>query len=132
MIESNVEFIELPIPSGENQRFRIFYVSENKKSQVMNGFQNMPDERKDEIKTLIIKMATVNNFMSPKIRWHLKTKYKYGELKPKGHRFFFFINENNIIFFRYSEKKADSLGDKFYKNIEKLKRRYDNEFKKRI
>jgi hypothetical protein len=98
----------------------------------MDGFQSMPKGTMDEVKDLIIKMATVENFKSPKIKWRLR-QYTYGELKPKGHRFFFFIKfGNNIIFFRYSEKKTDSLGDVFYKNTEMQKRRYESEFEKRI
>jgi len=132
MAEHEVEFRELPIPSEENQIYRVFYVIERGRSQVMDGFQTMTDQRKDEVKALIIKMATVENFESLKIRWSLKKKYKYGELKPRGHRLFFFVKQRNIIFFRYARKKTNSLGDKFYKYTENLKRRYENEFEKRL
>jgi len=132
MTEHEVEFRELPIPSEENQIFRIFYVIERGRSQVMDGFQTMTDQRKDEVKDLIIKMATVESFESQKIRWRLKKKYSYGELKPKGHRLFFFLKKGNIIFFRYAVKKSDSLGDKFYRETEIFKRRYENEFEKRL
>jgi hypothetical protein len=132
MTEHEIEFRELPLPSGENQIFRIFYVIDKGRSQVMDGFQTMTDQRKDEVKTLIIKMATVEGFESQKIRWHLQKKYTYGELKPKGHRIFFFVKQGNIIFFRYSRKKTESLGDKFYRETEILKRRYENGFEKRL
>ncbi len=132
MDEGNIEFRELTLPSKENHIFRVFYIIENGRSQVMDGFQSMPIGTMDQVKDLIIKMATVENFKSPKIRWRLR-KYAYGELKPKGYRFFFFIKfGNNIILFRYSKKKADSLGDAFYKDIEMQKRRYEGEFEKRI
>lgn len=132
MTEHDIEFRKLPLPSEENQIFRIFYVIEKSRSQVMDGFQAMTDQKKDEVKALIIKMATAENFESQKIRWRLKKKYKYGELKPKGHRLFFFVKQGNIIFFRYARKKTNSLGDKFYRETEMLKRRYENEFEKRL
>ncbi len=132
MAEHDIEFRKLPLPSEENQIFRIFYVIEKGRSQVMDGFQTMTDQRKDEVKTLIIKMATVEGFKSQKIRWRLKKRYKYGELKPKGHRVFFFVKQGNIIFFRYARKKTDSLGDKFYRETDILKRRYENEFEKKL
>lgn len=133
MYNNQIEFEELSIQTDQNQLFRVFYVVDNERSQVMDGFREMIKDKKDETKDLIIKMATVKNFKSNKIRWRLQSKYTYGELKPKGHRFFFFLkSEDNIIFFRYSKKKTHSLGDKFYKNTESLKRRYESEFEKTI
>jgi len=132
MIEHEIEFRELTLPSEENQIFIIFFVIEKGRSQVMNGFRTMTDQEKDEVKDLIIKMATVVDFKSQKIRWRLQKRYTYGELKPRGHRLFFFLKEGNIIFFRYAKKKSDSLGDTFYRETEILKRRYENEFEKRL
>ncbi|HED08022.1 MAG TPA: hypothetical protein ENI57_07905 [Ignavibacteria bacterium] len=108
----------------------IFIVVENNKSRVIENFTNLDDNTKDDIKDLISKMATVPNFKSPKIRPILKG-YSFGEIKPKPHRFFFFKKSgNNIIFFNYVLKKKDSLGDKFYKKLEKEKNRYEKEFQK--
>ena len=133
MSNNQIEFKELPIKSDQNPLFRVFYVVENRRSQVIEGFREMTTDKMDETKDLIIKMATVKNFKSNKIRWRMKNKYTYGELKPKGHRFFFFLKfRNSIIFFRYSKKKSDTLKDKFYSKTESLKRRYESEFEKRI
>jgi len=99
MAEHEIEFKELPLPWGENQIFRIFYVIDKGRSQVKDGFQTMTDQRKDEVKTLIIKMATVEGFEYQKIRWHLQKKYTYGELKPKGHRIFFFCKARKYHIF---------------------------------
>jgi len=131
MVNYQIKFRELKI--NANQIFRVFYVQEGKKSQVMDNFNRLPDDTKDEIKDLITKMATVKDFKSDKIRWRLKSTYSYGELKPKGHRLFFFLKlGNNIIFFKYSMKKKDSLGDSFYKRLELEKREYETEFEKSI
>ncbi len=133
MSDDKVVFQELRIRAKGKQLFQIYFVVENGKSQVMDGFRNLPQDKKDEVKDLIIKMATVENFKSNKIRWRLQKKYSYGELKPKGHRFFFFLKfAHNIIFFKYAKKKKDSLGDQFYKNTESEKRRYEREFKESI
>ena len=106
MTGGNIEFRESTLPSKENYIFRVFYIIENGKSQVMDGFQGMPGGTMDEVKDLIIKMATVENFKSPKIRWRLR-KYTYGELKPKGHRFFFFTKfRNNIISLSIFEEES--------------------------
>ena len=46
--------------------------------------------------------------------------------------FFFLKYKNNIIFFRYVEKKKNSLGDKNYKAIQEIKDEYYEAFKKQI
>jgi hypothetical protein len=131
MQQPRISFRELSV--GINPLFKVFYIIENGRSQVIDSFKKLPADSQDEIKVLIKKMATIRNFGSDKIRWRLQSKYTYGELKPRGHRFFFFIKfGNNIIFFKYSEKKKDSLGDSFYKRLETEKKRYEAEFEKSL
>jgi hypothetical protein len=130
---TNIEFRKLKIAPVTQQFFNIYYVIENNKSQVMDKFRDLTDDTKDEIKDLIIKMATIKDFKSKKIRWRMHSKYSYGELKPRGHRLFFFIKfKNNIIFFKYAQKQKDSLGNKFYNQIEREKLYYEQEFEKFI
>jgi hypothetical protein len=131
MRNPQIIFKELPAPP--NPLFKVFYVIENGKSQVMENFRRLSSDSQDEIKTLIYKMATTENFKSDKIRWRLQNKYSYGEIKPRGHRFFFFMKTGkNLIFFRYAEKKNDSLGDSFYKKLESEKRKYEELFEKSV
>ncbi len=76
-------------------------------------------------------LATIDDYKSPSIKKNLK-KYSYGEIKPKGHRIFYFKKcGNNYILFNYAEKKKNSLGDAFYKRLEKEKSEYEEKFKKR-
>ena len=133
MSDDKIVFQKLPLPTKGKQLFQIYFVVKNGKSQVMDGYRSLPQDKKDEVKDLIIKMATVENFKSDKIRWRLQKKYSYGELKPRGHRFFFFLKfGHNIIFFKYAKKKKNSLGYQFYKDTELEKNRYEREFKKSI
>ena len=133
MSEYTLEFRKLKIKSDQISLFNVYYVIENGRSQVIDGFNKMPKEKQGEVINLINKMATIEDLQSDKIRWRMKKKYSFGELKPKGHRFFFFLKfGNNIVFFRYSTKKSDTLGDKFYQYMEDLKRRYESEFEKGI
>ncbi|MBN2060565.1 MAG: hypothetical protein JW882_09135 [Deltaproteobacteria bacterium] len=105
---------------------------ENGRSQVMEGFKALDRDQRDAIKALIINMAITDDFKSPKINNHLRG-YNYGEIRPKSHRFFFFyVYGENIIFFDYKPKKVNSLGDKVYKEIDKKRERYEEEFKKFI
>ena len=88
----------------------------------------MERDTQDEIRDILSHMATVENFKSPKIRLNLR-KYSYGEIKPKGHRVFYFKKcGNNIILFDYRIKKKASLDDKVYKQLEKEKVYYEQEF----
>ena len=118
MIENEIIFQELKInPSYGITIKTVYYIIENNRPRVMDKFRSAltPDEQ-DDVKSLISRMATRENFQSPKIKWHLK-KYDYGEIRPLPHRFFFFKYGNNIIFFDYIEKKTPSLPYKIYKNI---------------
>jgi len=131
---SKIEFRKIPIPSIYRNRVvnDIYYVVENDRSIVMDNFINLNDDEKDIVKALLINMATIKNFKSPKIIYNLK-KYNYGELKPKPHRFFFFQKcGNNYVLFSYVMKKKNSLNDEFYKRLNKEKIRYEKEFEKYI
>lgn len=112
--------------------FDIYYVVENNKSKVMQKFWALDIDTKEEIKTLISKMATIEKYKSFKIKYNIN-QYNYGEIRPMPHRFFFFQKcGNNYIFFHYLLKKENSLSDNIYKGINKLKVKYEEEFKKFI
>jgi hypothetical protein len=133
MNETIIEFNKLPIrPSPESVAKEVYYVVENRRSEVMDAFKKLNESEKTLIKSLINKMATVENFKSPKIINHLQG-YSYGEIRPMPHRFFFFHKyDNNIIFFAYKLKKKDSLTDSIYNQINEAKERYEREFEKFI
>ncbi len=131
MLEGRIEFRQLPIHTDYGQVIHnVYYVLENNRSKVMDHFRQLSKSEQDLIKDLIIKMATVENFKSPKIKYNLRG-YDYGEIRPMPHRFFFFQRYgNNIIFFDYIMKKKSSLKDEIYKRLERDKERYEKEFEK--
>jgi hypothetical protein len=128
-----INFKKLPVPESYGAPiFDIYIVYENNRSKVMEKFRTLSDDKKDFIKDLICRMATVSNFRSPSIKYNLR-KYNYGEIKPLPHRFFFFQQcGNNYIFFEYILKKKDSFNDNIYKKINEKKIRYEKEFEKFI
>jgi len=132
-MKNQIEFEELKISKKYGEQInRIFYVVKNGRAKVIENFKGLNQDEKDLIKDLISKLATVKNFKSPKIRYNLRG-YNYGEIRPKPHRFFFFQNSGrNIIFFEYISKKKNSLKDSFYKEIDKEKRCYEQEFNRFI
>ena len=127
-----IEFRELPIASDYGRRIRrVFYVKEDGKSKMMEAFYNLEKDVKDDMKDLISKMATHDNYKSVKIKRNLH-KYGFGEIRPFPHRFFFFQKcGNNVIFFDYYlNKKKDKINDEIYKRIKKRKEKYEKEFKR--
>lgn len=133
MPKSNISFKRIPINRRYgNPIFDIYHVIENDRPLVMSKFEKLNQDDKDQIKDLIIKMATVEDFKSNNIQYNLKG-YNYGELKPHPHRFFFFQKcGNNYIFFYYYKKKVWSLRDRFYRDLGRKKDVYEKEFKKFI
>ncbi len=128
----SITFKELKIP-GENVFFKVFYVFKNGRSQVMESFGGLEKSIQKNVKSLIIRMAQIRDFKSNNIKRNMHKNYKYGELKPHRHRFFFFIKfMDNIIFFRYEEKKEDSLGDDIYQAIQKEMDEYEKAFEQYI
>jgi len=132
-ILNKILFRKMKIPKDYGDEIKkIYYVIENDRSQVMQEFYSLSEEEKDLIKDLICRMATVQEFKSPKIKYNLKG-YNYGEIKPLPHRFFFFQKlEKNIIFFFYAIKKKNQFNDSFYKELNKKKELYEQEFTKFI
>jgi len=128
-ISSGIRFIEFPIAKEYGKQiFRIYAVIENDRSEVLENFNGLDTDEKDQIKVLISKMASVKNFRSRMIKYNLHG-YNYGEIRPIPHRFFFFQKcGNNFIFFSYTLKKKQSLKDSFYKQLEKKKEIYAKEF----
>lgn len=109
-------------------KFDIYTVVENNRCIVTDAFNSLEEDVKDKIKALITNMATNENYRSPIIKYHLKN-YKFGEIRPIPHRFFFFQKcGKNYIFFDYIQKKKRSLNDKIYKAINAKKERYEKEF----
>jgi hypothetical protein len=131
MSKKSIEFLKLKLSADYGTPiYNIYYVFENGRTKVMEKFNSLPTDVKDLVKDLISKMATIQNFKSPKIKYNLKG-YNYGEIRPMPHRFFFFQKcGNNYIFFDYILKKEDSLHDNVYKQINELKERYEKEFKR--
>ena len=129
---TDIEFVKLPINKSYGKPlFNVYYIVENNRT-FMENFWNLDQDTKDNIKALILRMATVKDFKSNQIRSILHG-YSYGEIKPKPHRFFYFLKcGNNIIFFSYTNKKKDSLKDEFYKRLEKDKNKYAEEFEQFI
>ncbi|MFO7896519.1 MAG: hypothetical protein R6U84_06285 [Candidatus Cloacimonadales bacterium] len=127
----SVEFKKIPINASYGEVINdVYLVIENGKCKVLDSLNSLETDKKDEIIVIISNMATIKNFRSKKIRYLLK-KYSYGEIKPFGHRVFFFKKcGNNIILFDYKTKKKGSLGDSVYKQIEKEKIYYEQEFRK--
>lgn len=131
MNDNEIKFRELPIANYYGPVInKIYYVIENNRSKVIEKLHRLPQKEQDQIIDLVSRIATVENFKSPKIKYNLK-KYNFGEIKPKPHRFFFFQKcGKNYIFFDYQLKKKPKLDDKIYKEIEQRKKRYEAEFKK--
>lgn len=125
----NIEFRKLPIPPEYGKVIHdIYHVVENGHPHVMEHFRSLPSDTRDDIKDLICRMATKAELKSPKIRNSLRG-YNYGEIRPLPHRFFFFRKHgNSIIFFSYAEKKKKSFNNKFYKELNKEKARYERAF----
>jgi hypothetical protein len=133
MSSPKTEFKKLPIPSRYGTVINdVYYVIVNGKSEIMEIFRGLDADVQDDIKDLICRMATVHEFRSPKVKYNL-TGYDYGEIRPMQHRFFFFQKcGNNIIFFEYRLKKANSLKSKVYQEINKNKETYETAFEQFI
>ena len=68
MANSNVSFNEIKInPLSGKPLFRVFFVYTGNKSNVIEAFQKLDVEMQNDIKDLIIKMATNEDYKSPKI-----------------------------------------------------------------
>lgn len=129
MRKSKIHFNEIPIPKSYGMTlFRIFFVIDGQRSQVIEEFNKLDINSKNQIKDLICKMATIKEFKSVHIKYNLQN-YNYGELRPFPHRLFFFQKcGNNFIFFQYKLKRKNSLGDEFYKDLNNKKAIYEKEF----
>ena len=129
----NVQFYEIPIhPSYGATIYRIYHVVENGRPVAIEPFRYLDVNLRDKIKDLICKMATVENYKSDIIKYHLQG-YAYGEIRPMPHRFFFFQKcGRNLIFFSYVKKEKNSFKDSFYNDLNKEKEKYEKEFEKFI
>jgi hypothetical protein len=109
---------------------QVFIAVKNGRSAVLDGLKCLSENEVKEIKSIFRKMASIENFRSPKVKWRM-SKYKYGEIKPKGKRIFFFQKcGDNIILFGYRLKKKESLGDKVYRALDKERQEYEREFER--
>ena len=128
-----VTFEKIPINVHSRKAiYDVYHVLVNNKSKVLDDFNMLSMDTKEQIKSLIKKMATVEGYNSDKIKYNLHG-YNFGEIKPKPHRFFFFKKcGKNIIFFEYKLKKTNSLGNRIYKEIDKEKKKYEEEFQRYI
>lgn len=127
--KKRIEFEKIPIDVSYGKIINdIYIVIENDRCRVLNALKSLEKKDRDDIIDIISNMATTANFKSPKIRNKFR-KYSYGEIKPKGHRVFYFKKfGKNIILFNYRIKKKESLGDSVYKKLEKEKQYYEQKF----
>lgn len=128
-----VQFEELKIPSRYGATInKIYHVVENGRPIAMEPFRDLSENLREKIKDLICKMATLENYKSDIIKYHLQG-YAYGEIRPMPHRFFFFQKcGKNLIFFSYVKKEKNSFKDSFYNDLNKEKEKYEKEFEKFI
>ena len=130
-----LEFREIPINDYHGpKRRKVFFVFENDRSKVDNGFSKLNGNIQELVLDLICQLATrTEKFNSPKIRYSFVGFPKIAELKPDKHnRFFFFtIIDENIIFYEYKEKSGDKLPHKIVKEIDQKREYYEKEFKKK-
>ncbi len=131
-MKKKIFFQQLPIPSRYGKTIHnVYFAVEGDKSAVMTNYNRLPKDDQGAVRAIIVKMATVEDFKSDRVKWNLKS-YNYGEIRPFPHRFFFFQKcGNNLIFFDYCLKKTNSLNDAFYKQINKRKKKYEEEFEKK-
>ncbi|MBC8550957.1 MAG: hypothetical protein H8D23_15030 [Candidatus Brocadiales bacterium] len=102
----------------------IFYVIDNNKS-IMLDIEGLPSDSQDEVIDIINRVACIRDY-KVKIRWKLEG-YTYGEIKPRGHRFFFFrAAGDTIVFFAY--KKKTEIKKNTYKTLKKRKDEYEQQF----
>lgn len=129
MTKKTIHFEKLPIEKYYGYPiYEVWHVAEDGESIVFNCCNSLDEKTQRKVKRIIGNMATIPDYQSDSLRWTVH-KYQYGEVKPKGHRFFFFIKCGmNIVFFEYREKKSDSLGDKVYKVIAQKREEYEREF----
>ncbi len=128
-----IHFNEITISEEYGEPLKkIYSVAIGDKSEVFDVLLSLTEDKQDTIKELISKMATVPNYKSDSIQWNLK-KYKYGEVKPKPQRFFFFqeVGDSIIFFAAVMNKDQNTLGDAFYKSLDKKREKFSDEFKGR-
>lgn len=95
--------------SGKAQIFNFFYVIENGRSEFIDGLENLGIHDKKKFKSLLSRIASNQTYDSTHLR-HQLAGQSYGEIKPHGHRFFFFLAcGNNYIIFAYATKKQDTI-----------------------
>lgn len=132
--KTNYHFEPIPTTAiDEPVLYNIFFAFKNGKSEVDDGYNSLSE--KEQIKAIWIfdRMVTLGEkFHNEKnIRWKLK-RCKYGEIKVKQNRFFFFkVIGNNLIFFGYDQKDQRSLGSARYKQLNKNQQEYEKEFKRK-
>ena len=130
MKQDKIEFQKLGVDESRYGEviYNLYAVVRKDRCEVKEEIDKLDDTMIDEIISIASFMATVENYKSKKLKWTLK-KYSYGELRPEGHRVFFFRKcGKNIIFFGYHEKKKDSILDELYERLEKEKQIYEKEF----
>ncbi|MCK4640957.1 MAG: hypothetical protein KAU06_06445 [Candidatus Marinimicrobia bacterium] len=133
MTKKTVHFEKLPIAKFYgNPIYDVWHLVEDSEPLVLKDFNSLDKATRTKVRRIIGNMATIPEYDSNSLRWMVH-KYQYGEVKPKGHRFFFFIKCGmNIVFFEYREKKSDSLGNEVYKMIDQKREEYEREFEKFI
>lgn len=133
MTKKTIHFEKLPIAKFYgNPIYDVWHVLVNGKPIVFKHFTNLDESSQKETIDIISRMATRENYRGG-VEWRLK-KRKYGEIKPWGHRFFFFVKfGKNIVIFDYREKKRTGpLKSEIYKLVDKNREKYEEEFRRFI
>ncbi len=132
-MKKKISFKELNIPPSYGIPVRkIYVVFENHRSKVLEKLNELDRNMRDSIYDLISRMAVDMYYRSPKIKRSLKG-YSFGEIRPMPNRLFYFqVCGRNLIFFDFVIKKKNAFKDSFYKELERKKRNYENEFRRTL
>ncbi len=130
MTKKTIHFEKLPIAKFYGEPiYDVWHVVKDSEPIVLSDYKSLDMATQRKVRRIIGSMATIPDYKPKTVRWNAQNKYKFGEVKPKGHRFFFFIKCGmNIVFFEYREKKSNSLGDEVYKIIDQKREEYEQEF----
>ncbi len=133
MNKREISFKKLPIAEYYGEPiYDVWHVIVNGKPVVLDSLLDLDESSRKETVDIISRMATREKYYGG-VEWRLK-KRKYGEIKPWGHRFFFFVKfGENIVIFDYREKKRKGpLKSEVYKLVDKNREKYEEEFRRFI
>lgn len=114
-------------------QYNVYIAYKNNESEVAAAFIDMNKNEFGKCRSLSEMIAILGHEFTSrdKLTWPV-TKFTYGELKPKPHRFFFFqCVGKNLIYYAYRYKpQTESLGHSEYKKLDKLRADYEKAFRR--